>query len=74
MQSASPPSLAPRLRGAARALTLELYAEAQVGWYLLAEPGVSGMVSLQLLRLDGQQYVAISSGTNVFAFGLSDSR
>ena len=32
MQSASPPSLAPRLRGNARALTLELYAEARAEW------------------------------------------
>jgi 16S rRNA (cytosine967-C5)-methyltransferase len=32
MQSGSSPSLAPRLRGAARALTLELYAEARAEW------------------------------------------
>jgi hypothetical protein len=32
MPSASPPSLAPRLRGQARALALELYAEARAEW------------------------------------------
>jgi 16S rRNA (cytosine967-C5)-methyltransferase len=32
MQRGSSPSLAPRLRGAARALTLELYAEARAEW------------------------------------------
>src|SRR3954447_6624343 len=32
MQKGSSPSLAPRLRGAARALTLELYAEARAEW------------------------------------------